>query len=287
MYCARFGRLLRRKFGRQPRMTRIARMNVRSARNSPARATSNRRFRLIAPLPICYFFGREGGDDFFEAWIAAQRIPIGTETNIAVSYTCGDFGESFQLLDGQVALGSPRTDDGIKIKDVRAIQGILRYRRKLECPAAVPQCLFFSPKASIDQTQNAQNRAVIRLRSNRFLLSRTRGGKGGLRREDVSFHSSYQSLQISSAKSHPTYASCIKCILALRAQRRQGAIGGGGVNPLVETERKIRSYNRMRSSGVGSLIQVDTSTSGPVINVLWFDGNEPITNLSFFFIFAQ
>src|SRR5438876_2162092 len=57
--------------------------------------------------------GRERGDDFFEARIAAQRIPIGTETNIAVGWTCREFRESFQLLDRQVALASPRTDYGI------------------------------------------------------------------------------------------------------------------------------------------------------------------------------
>src|SRR5438270_12168973 len=43
----------------------------------------------------------------------------------------------------------------------------------------------------------------------------------------------------------------------------------------------------MRSSGVGSLMQVDKSTSRPVINIVWFDGNEAITNLSLFFIFAH
>src|SRR5205814_1509070 len=120
-----------------------------------------------------------------------------------------------------------------------------------------------------------------------FLLLRTRDSKGDVRRGGIAFHPSYQTLQISSAKSRPTYASCIKRILALRTQRRQRAIGGGGVNPLVETERKIRSYNRMRSSGVGSLIQVDTSTSRPVIDVVWFDRNEPITNFSFLFVIAQ
>src|SRR5437867_2988177 len=43
----------------------------------------------------------------------------------------------------------------------------------------------------------------------------------------------------------------------------------------------------MRSTGVGSLIQLDISTSHPVIDLVWLKRNEAITNLSFFFIFAH
>ena len=59
---------------------------------------------LLNHVCICVIRGevllrREGGDDFFEARVAAQKVPIGIETNIAIAYTGRDFRESFQLLN--------------------------------------------------------------------------------------------------------------------------------------------------------------------------------------------
>src|SRR5260370_19905887 len=140
---------------------------------------------------------------------------MGIEAELAVGYTRWDFRESFQLLDRQVTFAGPRTDDGIKIKDVRVIQGILRPRRKLKCPADLPQRVFFSPKASIDQTQNAENRAVTRLRANHFLLLRARGAKSELRSGGISFHPIHPTVRISSAKLRHTYAFCPSCLKSI------------------------------------------------------------------------
>src|SRR5207248_11731612 len=50
---------------------------------------------------------------------------------------------------------------------------------------------------------------------------------------------------------------------------------------------KTQSHKRMHRSGVSSLPEVDTSASCPVVNVVWFDGNEPITNRFELFVIAQ
>src|ERR1700746_655277 len=94
----------------------------------------------------------ERGDDFFKAGIAAERIPVRTQTQITVAWAGWDFRKSLELVNSQVAFSSPSTDHRINIKHVHAIQGIFRHGRKLECSATFAQRLFFSPKASIDQT---------------------------------------------------------------------------------------------------------------------------------------
>ena len=109
------------------------------------------------------FFRRERGDDFFEARVAAKRSPNWDRDEYRRRYTGRDFRESLQLLNRQVAFAGPCTHHGIKIEHVRAIEGILRNRRELECPAAFLQRLFFSPKCGIDQTQDAESWAGIRL----------------------------------------------------------------------------------------------------------------------------
>ena len=87
------------------------------------------------------------------------------EAKFAVEYTSRDFCESLQLLNRQIVFASPRTDYGVKMENVRAIHGILRNRCKLECPAALSQRFFFSPKCGINQPKGAESRAVIRPRA--------------------------------------------------------------------------------------------------------------------------
>ena len=56
-------------------------------------------------------FGRERGDDFLEARIAAERIPNRIQTQFAVGWASRDFPNCyFEFLDGQVAFTKPRAD---------------------------------------------------------------------------------------------------------------------------------------------------------------------------------
>src|SRR6266700_4093652 len=123
-----------------------------------------------SPLPVYYFFRREGGDDFFEARIAAQRLPTRIEAEIAVRCASRDFRESFQLLNSQVVFASLRADHRIEIKDVRTIEGVFCHRQKLNGLATLAQCFVFSAESSVNQSQQAKTTSIIRARPNQFLL---------------------------------------------------------------------------------------------------------------------
>src|SRR5205809_3708323 len=58
------------------------------------------------------FLWREGGDDFFEARIAAQRIPHRIQTQFAITWTARNFADSFKLLERQISLAHPGTKQG-------------------------------------------------------------------------------------------------------------------------------------------------------------------------------
>ena len=66
--------------------------------------------------------------DFFEAWIATQRVPIGIEAEVTVRRASRDLGECFKLLNSQVALANLRADRSIKIKDPSAVERVFCYR---------------------------------------------------------------------------------------------------------------------------------------------------------------
>src|SRR5437773_11872438 len=104
---------------------------------------------------------------------------MGIETEVAIGYAQGHFRKGFELLNSQVALASPGTDHGKEIKDLWASVGVFCNRSKLERPPTLAQRLFFSSESSINQSQEAKSRAVIRPCADRFLLLCTRSGKGG------------------------------------------------------------------------------------------------------------
>src|SRR5438552_17412369 len=107
-----------------------------------------------------------------------------------------DFGESLELLNGQVALAGPRTDHSIRIKYVRAVECVLRQGEKVHRPATLTQRLFFSPECTVDQAQDAKSRAIVGPCANRFLLRHTRRTKGGVCRHGVSYPPSNQTLRV-------------------------------------------------------------------------------------------
>src|SRR6266853_5547227 len=65
------------------------------------------RFLLLEKILL----GREGGDDFLEARIAAQRIPQRAQAQVAISVGARSFGEGFKLPKRQFTFACPGTDD--------------------------------------------------------------------------------------------------------------------------------------------------------------------------------
>src|SRR5207253_1517041 len=58
------------------------------------------------------FFWRERGNDFFEARVAAQRIPHRTQAQVAITWTRRYSGELLKLLKCQVTFARPGTNHG-------------------------------------------------------------------------------------------------------------------------------------------------------------------------------
>src|SRR5581483_2642482 len=61
---------------------------------------------VIRVIPGKVSLRRKRRDNFFEARLAAERIPHRTQTQFAVGWTKWDFREDLELLDGQFAFTS-------------------------------------------------------------------------------------------------------------------------------------------------------------------------------------
>src|SRR6266568_1856034 len=155
-----------------------------------------------SPLPAiwCCFLRRERGDDFFEARIAAQRIPGRKQFQIAVAKVAREPGRDRQLLASEVFLTDPGSDHSEILNHMSAVDGIFCHGQKLNRPATLAQGILLSPKFSVYQTKRAESGAVIGLCLHNLLLSSTRFCKSGVGRRGVTFHASKQAFKEGSAK---------------------------------------------------------------------------------------
>src|SRR6266487_6792842 len=89
------------------------------------------------------FFRRERGDDFLEAWIAAQGVPIGVETEFAISRPARAFANYVQLFQGEILLTGECVDSGEIREQQHTTDGILCRRKHVASGAALPDCFLF------------------------------------------------------------------------------------------------------------------------------------------------
>src|SRR5690348_5913228 len=66
----------------------------------------------ICPKNSRLLFRRERGDDLFKARIAAQRVPIGVQTEFAISWPAWNFADCAQLFQGEIRLAGECVDSG-------------------------------------------------------------------------------------------------------------------------------------------------------------------------------
>src|SRR5207244_3709384 len=131
-------------------------------------------------------FGREGGDDFFEARVAAQRIPVRIETQVAVGCASRHFRENFELLKSKVPLPRHSANHRKAIKRVPTIEGVFCDGQKCDCLTGLADRLFLLPKISVDQTQGTKRQTGIRLRPHEFFLPYPGARNGGESRAGTS-----------------------------------------------------------------------------------------------------
>src|SRR5438477_10318104 len=106
---------------------------------------------------------RECGYKFFEARVAAKRIPLRVELEFAVSDTSWNFRGNGELFERQIFHVGP----GVNHREVgnvgRAIHRVLADWQQFAGAAAFADSVFFAAKAGIDQSKPAPGRSVVGL----------------------------------------------------------------------------------------------------------------------------
>src|SRR6266403_4909985 len=118
---------------------------------APVAAISRPRSRHLLLL-LCR---REGGNDFFEARIATQRVPEWQQLQFAVGDSArGPEGDG-KLFAGEVFVANPGSDHREVFDHGDSVNRILFHRKKLNCAPAFAQRFLLPFERSVDQTQHA------------------------------------------------------------------------------------------------------------------------------------
>src|SRR3954471_19595917 len=106
-----------------------------------------------ARLPPQSLLRREGGDDFFEAWIAAQRIPPRHQFYFAIAEintTTGGTNGNGKLFAGEIFLTNPRSNHRQILDHDHPVDRVLFHGKKLDCAPSFSQGDLLSPESGID-----------------------------------------------------------------------------------------------------------------------------------------
>ena len=93
-------------------------------------------------------FRGEGGDDFFEAWIATQWVPERQQFQVAVVEWARETDGDCKLLAGEIFITNPGSDHREVFDHADAVNCIFLHGKKLNCTAAFPQCFLFPSHAA-------------------------------------------------------------------------------------------------------------------------------------------
>src|SRR5262245_54111565 len=155
------------------------------------------------------FLRRERSDDFFEARIAAERIPEGHQPEGAVTQhlrRAGSTQSSFQLLQGKLLFARPRCCNGEILKDETAVLDIFFHRHERDRSAALFQGQVFVPQSSVDHSEVAERRPIVWLRLHNLFLLRASGFKSSVCACLVSYHARQQSFTKAAAQLDRVFA---------------------------------------------------------------------------------
>src|SRR5437588_4417644 len=79
----------------------------------------------VQPTRLPLQLRRERGHDSLEAWIAAERVPVGEQFQLAIAKSVWQSHCSFELLECQIFFANPRRDDREVLDESNAVDGIL------------------------------------------------------------------------------------------------------------------------------------------------------------------
>src|SRR5262249_8633672 len=151
--------------------------------------------RLVSSRALSeYLFRSERGDDFFEARITSQRIPIGKKFQLAITDTTWQSSGSGQLFASEVFVANPCRSHCQILDHDGTVKRILSYRNKFNRAPAFTERFFFSSQGSINQTKHAKSRPVIWLKVYGFRLFSECSSERGSRLFVIIHHASDNSL---------------------------------------------------------------------------------------------
>src|SRR6516225_6217265 len=109
-------------------------------------------------------FRREGSNDCFKARVAPQRVPEGIETQIAVSNMASwQLHGLSQSFNGVILVARPCINGREILNHSRAIDCVFADGDQLDRAMAFPDGILFVSQSSINDTDRAKSRCVIRL----------------------------------------------------------------------------------------------------------------------------
>src|SRR5262249_811074 len=126
-------------------------------------------------------FWCERGDDFFEAWLTAQRVPEWHQFQYAISDAARWMAGDSQLFACQVFFTNPSSDYRQILDQELPVYCIFFQWKQLNRPPAFAQGLLFPSQGSVDYAKHAQWKGIIWLSLYDFRLLCARSGKSRLR----------------------------------------------------------------------------------------------------------
>src|SRR5882724_368100 len=99
---------------------------------------------------------RERGNDFLEARIATQRVPVRVKFEKAIAEAVRDALHRRDLFDGAIFLTSPGVDLRQINGYVRAVDSIFGDWQQSTAATSLSKCLFFPLEAGVDHAQQTE-----------------------------------------------------------------------------------------------------------------------------------
>src|SRR5206468_10354323 len=101
-------------------------------------------YRCYPRDPWLILLRREGGDDFLEAPVAAQRVPKWQQLQLTIAWRHGITKGTSKLFTSHIFITSPRGDHGEILNHRHASDCVFLRRKKLNCPPTFLKRFFFS-----------------------------------------------------------------------------------------------------------------------------------------------
>src|SRR6266550_7043283 len=96
----------------------------------------------------------KGINDFFEARVAAQWVPIGLQLQLTITHGARGLDSDSELLAREIFVAGPRGDHSQIFDHERTINCIFFYGQKLNRAATFAHCFLFASKSGVDQAKH-------------------------------------------------------------------------------------------------------------------------------------